>query len=196
MRNVRLLISMLVLAAVSAVTVAAQAQPAGKVGLIDLLALGESGGATRYVNALASLEKEFETEIRALQTMSTDIQNKTQELQTLAEQANKPNSPIGNDTLRKKSDELERVKREFTFKQEDLQARITSRRQTVVGPIFSDMRVALREFAIQKGYAVILDGAKLEEAGLLMAFDIKYDVTKEFVTFYNARPAGAASTNR
>ena len=39
-----------------------------------------------------------------------------------------------------------------------------------------------------------MDGGKLEEAGILMGFDDKYDVTKEFIAFYNARPAGTATT--
>jgi len=50
-------------------------------------------------------------------------------------------------------------------------------------------------FAKQKGFGLILDGAKLEGAGLILAVDLtKVDVTKEFITFYNARPAGTAST--
>jgi hypothetical protein len=52
---------------------------------------------------------------------------------------------------------------------------------------------AMQSFAKEKGYAVILDGTKLEEAGILMAFDEKHDVTKEFIAFYNARPAGTTA---
>ena len=79
-------------------------------------------------------------------------------------------------------------------KQEDGKAKYERRYQQVVGPVFSDIVKALNDFARQKGYAVILDGAKLEESGLLMGFDDKYDVTKDFIVFYNARPAGTATT--
>ncbi len=52
----------------------------------------------------------------------------------------------------------------------------------------------MQEFAKQKGYALILDAANLDKAGLLLAFDEKYNITAEFITFYNARPAGTATT--
>jgi outer membrane protein len=177
----------------AAFNVSAQAQPAGKVGLISLDALAAKDGATRYVNALNALDKEFDADIKALQALDANIATKTQELQSLVEQANKPGSPVSADSLRTRNYDLEKLKRELKFKQEDLQARVNSRRAEVVGPIYNDMRIALREFALKNGYSMILDGAKLEEGGILMAFDAKYDVTKEFITFYNARPAGSAA---
>jgi Skp family chaperone for outer membrane proteins len=78
-------------------------------------------------------------------------------------------------------------------KQEDAKAKYERRYTEIVGPVFNDIIKALNDFAKQKGYAVILDGAKLEEAQILLGFDDKYDVTKDFITFYNARPAGTAS---
>jgi outer membrane protein len=178
----------------AATNVSAQAQAAGKVGLINLEALAAKDGATRYINALTVLDKEFDTEIKALQTLDTSIKTKTQELQSLVEQANKPGSPVSAESLRTRNFELEKLKREIKFKQEDLQAKINSRRAEVVGPIYNEMRVALREYALKNGYSMILDGSKLEEGGILMAFDVKYDVTKEFIAFFNARPAGTASS--
>lgn len=179
-----------------AVAVFGQAQPAGRVGLINVFALGDKGGATRYVNALNAVNKKFESEITGLRTLAGTIQAKTAELQSLAQQAQQKNSPISSETLRLKNDELEKMKRDAKFKQEDLQARINSERQKVVGPVWSSMRLALRDFAKKNGYSVILDGAKLEEGGLLMAFDEKYDVTKQFIAFYNARPATSASVKQ
>ena len=45
------------------------------------------------------------------------------------------------------------------------------------------------------GYDLILDVAKLDNAGLILAYNpTKVDVTKDFITFYNSRPAGAATT--
>ncbi len=195
MRTIRYTLFVTAALIFAAFNVSAQAQPAGKVGLINLEALAAKDGATRYINALTVLDKEFDTEIKALQALDANIATKTQELQGLVEQANKPGSPVSAESLRTRNYDIERMKRELKFKQEDLQARVNSRRQTVVGPIYNEMRVALREYALKNGYSIILDGGKLEENGLLMAFDAKYDVTKEFITFFNARPAGTASTN-
>jgi len=65
----------------------------------------------------------------------------------------------------------------------------------VMGPILQDIGRAMDDFAKQKGFALILDAAKLEGAGLILAVDLaKVDVTKEFITFFNARPATTATT--
>ena len=58
-------------------------------------------------------------------------------------------------------------------------------------PINQDIVKALNEYAKQKGYALILDGAKLEQAGILLGFDDKFDVTKDFIVFYNGRGTSA-----
>ena len=78
-------------------------------------------------------------------------------------------------------------------KQEDAKAKYDKRQDVVVGPVFADIGKALNEYAKSKGYALILDGAKLEQAGVLLGFDDKYDITKDFITFYNARPATAST---
>ena len=83
------------------------------------------------------------------------------------------------------------IKRE----QEDAKNKAARREPQVMGPIRQEIGNALQDFAKQKGYALILDAAKLDGAGLILAFDAaKVDVTKEFITFFNARPATTATT--
>jgi hypothetical protein len=57
-----------------------------------------------------------------------------------------------------------------------------------------DIGRAVNDYAKQKGFTVIFDIAK-DDSGLLLAIgDEKIDVTKDFITFYNARPAATATT--
>ncbi len=72
--------------------------------------------------------------------------------------------PISDADIQKKADDLEKMGRDIKFKQEDLKNQYQRRYQVVVGPIYGDIMKALQEFTKQKGYAVIFDGAKLEEA--------------------------------
>lgn len=58
-----------------------------------------------------------------------------------------------------------------------------------------DIYKAIQEFAKQKGYMMILDVSKMAEANIVMALDEKALITKEFITFYNARPATTATTS-
>ncbi|MCO6512311.1 MAG: OmpH family outer membrane protein [Aridibacter famidurans] len=196
MRTIRSAAIILAVIFISVSAAAAQAQPAGKVGLINLDALGAEGGITKYVNALATLNKEFDTELKGLQTLADSINTKTQELQKLAEQARNPGSPVSNDTLRQRNDEIETLKRQAEYKQKDVQARYNSRRQTIVGPVLSEVMKSLQDYTLQKGYSMILDGAKLEESGILMTFDTRFDVTKDFITFFNTKPAGNAPASQ
>ena len=94
-----------------------------------------------------------------------------------------------------KVEEYDKLGRDYKFKQEDVRVRYQRRRQEVLGPILLDIGKAMQEFAKQKGFSMILDASKLGESGVLLALDDKVDLTRDFITFYNARPATAVVTN-
>ena len=199
MKTFRLIAANFIFAAVFAVSAFAQAQDT-KIGLVNTLAFEDpKAGITKLVTASNSIETEFKQPATELETMYKRMQTLQGELKILTDQLNNPNTPAAVDKTKlqanaqTKTDEGEKLARDFKFKQEDLKARLDRRRQVVVGPVYADVMRALQEFAVKNGYAVILDGARLEEAQILMAFNSKYDVTKEFITFYNARPAGTAA---
>lgn len=195
MRTLRLTAVSLFLAAIFAVSAFAQAPTTGKVGLVNTLAFDDKDGITKYIGVLNSLEKEFTQPQAELNSLATSAQVLQKELQTYQDNASKGiKVPISDADLQKKSDNLQKMGIDFKRKQEDLKVQYQKRYQVVVGPIYADIMKAMQEFTKQKGYAVILDGAKLEESGILIGFDDKFDITKEFIAFYNARPATTAST--
>lgn len=182
--------------AVSAFAQAAATTPTGKIGLINTFAFGdEKAGITKYRNALGSVDAEFKPANDKLRTMLTKYQALQKEIETFRQQATNPAVPVNAQTVQAKADEYQGLERDIKREQEDAKAKYERRYQTVVGPVYSDILKALNDFAKQKGYAVILDGAKLEESGILMGFDEKYNITTEFIQFYNTRPAGAATAN-
>lgn len=198
MKTFRLIAASFIFAAAFAVSAFAQAADTGKIGLVNAFAFEDpKTGITKLVTASNTLEAEFKQPAADLQTMYNKIQALQKEVTDLTAQLNDPKFPGDKAklqaTIQSKTDDGEKMAREFKFKQDDLKARIDSRRQVVVGPIYNDVMKALQEFAVKNGYSVILDGAKLEDAQILMGFNPKYDVTKDFITFYNARPAGTAA---
>lgn len=195
MRIIRLISISFIFASVSAVSVFAQAGTPTKIGLVNVFKLGDKGGVTKYINALGVIDKEFKTEITGLQTLSSTLRSKTKVFNELTAQSRTPNSPITQGTLVTRNNELKQLQREAKFKQDDIQARINTRRQVIVGPVWRDMMKAMKTYAQQKGFAIILDGAKLEEAAIMLAFNNKSDITSDFIVYYNSRPAGTASTN-
>lgn len=174
----------------------AQAPPTGKIGLVNTYAFGSKEGITKFVNAVNGVNTEFKKDTDSLQAQITKFQGLEKELETLRAQSQSSTSkvPINQDTVTAKVTEYENLGREIKFNQEKVKTAYQRRYDAVVGPIWSDIMKAMQDFAKQKGYAVILDGAKLEESGILMGFDDKYDITKEFVAFYNTRPATTAAT--
>ena len=181
---------------ISAFGQAPAAVPSGKVGLVNVNAFADTGGIAKFKTALNSIDTEFKPlndELKNLQTkyqtLAADIQNQQK---MLADPNNKV--PINQQALQSKVEEAQNLEIEIKRKQEDGKRKYENRYQTVVGPIFNDIIKAMNDYAKAKGYSVILDGAKLEESGVLMGFDDKYDVTKDFITFYNGRPATTATT--
>jgi outer membrane protein len=184
-----------IFAAITAVTAFGQvpaSQPA-KIVVINTAAFDAKDGITKYSNAMTALENEFkpaQTEIQGLatryQTLLTEIDN--------ARKTN-PAVPIKPEAIQAKVDEAQGLEIQIKRKQEDGKTKFEKRQQQIMGPILQDIGKAMDDFAKQKGYALILDAAKLEGAGLILAVDLpKVDVTKDFITFYNARPATTATT--
>lgn len=198
MKTFRSIAAVFVFAAIFAISAFAQAPAtpaAGKIAIVNTQAFDtDKGGITKYVNAMNSLETEFKTTQTELQTMATKLQTLQTDIQKMQDSAKaNPTVPIKVETVNAKLEEYDKMSREFKFKQEDAKARFERREQTVMGPVRQDIGNALQEFATKNGYMMILDAAKLDGAGLLLAFDVKYDATKDFITFYNARPAATAA---
>jgi Skp family chaperone for outer membrane proteins len=194
MRTFRLIAISAVFAAVFAVSAFAQTA-AGKIGLINTQAFDdEKVGITKYVAALNSLDTEFKPVYAELQAMATKLQALQKELADLQAKAQDPNNkiPIDPKMVATKAEEYEKLGREFKFKQEDAKARYERREVAVMGPIRQDIGNAIQEYTKKNGFVIMLDVAKLDNSGLLLGLDETADQTKQFITFYNARPATTA----
>jgi Skp family chaperone for outer membrane proteins len=192
MRTFRLIAASAVFAAIFAV--AAFAQTAGKIGLINTQEFdNDKSGITKYVAGMNSLEAEFKPVGAELQTLATKIQTLDKEIAGYREIIQKGGKvPISDADLTKKLEDLDKMQREYKFKQEDAKARYERRQLAIMGPIRQDIGNAIQEFTKKNGYVIMLDVAKLDSAGLILGLDETADVTKAFITFYNARPATTA----
>jgi Skp family chaperone for outer membrane proteins len=184
----------LLFAAFFAVSAFAQAPAApGKIGLVDTGAFFDDkpgAGIPKLKNAVNSVNAEFKSVNDELTTLSTQYQQKVDEFNKLKSAA----VPAKPEDLDAKATVIQDLETTIKRKQEDAKAKYDRRMGQVVDPINADIVKAMTEYAKAKGFAVILDGAKLEQAGVLLGFDDKYDITKDFITFYNARPATAGTT--
>ena len=195
MKTFRLIAASAIFAAIFAVSAFAQTA-AGKIGLINTLAFDDDkAGITKYVAALNSLETEFKPAFTELQTLGTKIQAMQKEIAGYQEIVRTGGKiPISDVDLAKKAEDYEKMGREYKFKEEDAKARYERRSQVVLGPIRADIGNAIQEYTKKNGYIVMLDIAKLDNQGVILGLDETADVTKQFIVFYNARPATTAVT--
>lgn len=180
-----------VFAAVFAVSASAQTAAATKIGWIDTGAFADAKeGITKYLNAYKALETEARPKLQELTGIETKIRTIASDLQKM--QANTA-VPIDQKTAAAKQDEGQRLQREYEFKKKEYDAFLEKRGGEILGPVNQDIGKAIQEFGKQKGYAAIFDIDKLAQAGAILMLEPTANITKEFVTFYNARPAGAAT---
>ena len=182
-----------VFAAIFAVSAFAQAgaQPGmTKIGWIDTGAFAdEKEGVTKYIAALKALDAEMKPRVTELTSIQTKVK-------TIADDLNKPvpaNVPVDQKALLAKQDEGQRLQREFEFKKKEYDAAVEKRSSEVLGPVSADISKAIQDFAKSKGYAVVLDIAALASQNAILALDPTSNVTKEFIAYYNTRPATTAT---
>lgn len=188
MKRINSIFALMFTVAILAISASAQAT-AQRFGFVDVNAFeDEKTGITRLVNANRALVLEFQPAENEINTIRTKLQGLAREIQTLNEALQRGNPPVDRKTLEDKSAEYERLLGEGQSKQEQLQQRAQERQAAVVGPIFQEVRTALNEFAKQRGYTAILS----RESALALSDD-KLDITKDFITFFNARPAAPAA---
>ena len=189
-----------IFAAIFAVSASAQgtAQPAAgyKIVIVNTAAFDSKEGITKYVNALTALETEMRPLTVEIEGMVTRYNALGADIKKIQDQMAKGGGvPIDQAAAQKKVEDYKALEIAIKRKQEDGKQRMESRQPAILNPVLQDIAKAMDEFAKQKGYALILDISK-DNTGLILAVDAaKLDVTKEFITYYNARPATAATAS-
>lgn len=172
------------------ITAFGQVQPT-KIGWIDTGAFGdEKAGITKYVNAYKALANEAKPRETELVGIQTKIQTIAEDLRKM--QAN-PAVPVDQKAALAKKDEGEKLARELEFKKKEYDAFVQKRGGEILGPLNQDIGKAIADYGKQKGYVAIFDIEKLAQAGAILHLEPTADVTKDFIAFYNARPAAATA---
>jgi Skp family chaperone for outer membrane proteins len=192
MKRFNLAAACFILAAIFAVTASAQTgavQPAGnsKMVVINTAAFDNKDGITRYINAMNGLEAEFKPVETKIQGMATRYQTLGTEIKKIQDQP--AGVPFDQKAAEAKVEEYQTLEKSIKREQEDAKAKFERRQQQVMGPLLQEIGKAMQDYATQKGYDLILDAAKLDNAGLILAFNpAKVDVTKDFITTHVRQP--------
>lgn len=167
---------------------------ATKIGWLDTGAFAgdEKGlnGVTKYINALAALDAEMKPRVTELNGIQAKLKTISDDLTKMT---SNPAVPVDQKAAAAKQDEGQRLQREFEFKKKEYDAAVEKRSGEVLGPVSTEISRSIQEYAKARGYAVILDIAALANANAILALDASANITKDFITYFNTRPAGTAT---
>jgi len=201
MKIIRAIAAVAFFAVISAVSVVAQPKPTTtpapattgsatgnvpdtKLALVDTdQFLDEKAGIVRLVTAAKKVENEFLPRRTDLQSLQTQIDKLTADLQKAAPVQDQKVSAQQQDTIDAK-------KRELTRKTEDAQSQYQKRLQEMLGPVYDDIGKALDAYAKAHGITLILDVTKIQ--GIVSAAE-SLDITKAFITEFNSKNPATAS---
>lgn len=155
--------------------------PDAKIAFVDTTVFGaEKGGITRYLNALKTVQRQF-------QPTNTELLNLQNRIKTIADEITKlsGNSVVDPQTIHAKREEGERLQRDLKYKKEQADADLEKRYQEVLSPISTDIGKALDQYASQHGLTMILDLSKLLPA--VLTVNPAMDITQAFIAEYNSK---------
>ncbi len=183
-----ILLIVLFCAASAAISQTPSAVPAGptKIGIVDPRAFLDDkpgAGLTRLKAAFKTLDDEFRPMTNAIQGNVTKYRAAAAEIERLQRT---PGTTAA--VLQAKVIEGQDLEKEIKRGEEDMKLKYERRYEQLVAPVYREIFGAMNDYAKQKGFAIILNGPKLEEDDLLMGFDDRYNITADFITFFNARP--------
>lgn len=160
--------------------------PKGKIALIN-------------TGAFQQQVEEFKAKIEAL---SRQFEARVKDTQALADKINALENTLKSQTgvltaakVAEMTENLEAMKREYKRKAEDLEADAGRARDKAFEPITAKLSKFAEDYTAKRGIVMLFDLANAMQAGTLIWFDSRNDVTQDFINEYNkANPVTTAAT--
>jgi len=162
--------------------------PVGKIAVIFSEAFQDPKIGIAKFNVL---QNQLVAEFKKPQDDLTAAAQRVQSLQDEITKLQGSTAPIDPKTIQAKVDQLDQLKKDSQRKLEDTQAAYQKRRTDLLTPLQEDVGKALDAFAKAHSITLIIDGSQVP--GVLFAAE-SMDVTKVFISEYNAKNPVTAST--
>ena len=173
--------------AASAQAGASQARPAvtkGKIAFINTGIFQDQIG--EFKARVEALNRQFEPRVR-------ELQSKGERVAALENTIKTQSGVLTPAKLAETNEQLEREKREYQRKQEDLEADGNRAKDQVLGPIREKLSKFVEAYTEKRGITMLIDLANAIQSNTLVWFDPRADVTQDFVAEYNKTNPVAAT---
>jgi outer membrane protein len=160
------------------------ALPKGKIAVIDTARFQNQ--VSEFKVKVDELNRQFEPRLKEVQGIADRINALETTLKTQGQTLSAAKTA-------EMTEQLATMKREYQRKGEDLQADGDRARQRAFEPISVKLQKFVEQYTAQKGIVMLIDLANADQAGAILWFDPRADVTTDFIAEYNkANPVGAA----
>jgi outer membrane protein len=144
----------------------------GKIAVIDSRAFGDGIGEMK--KQLDKLEGEFQPRYQELESLQNQLVKFDQELKQITDPA----------AAAQKTEQAQRVKKEFERKREDFQTDYQKRQESVLGPLRDKVLKFLETYASQHEIIMVFDLAPAAQGGLVF-LNPGTNITEDFIKEYN-----------
>ncbi|HKP85658.1 MAG TPA: OmpH family outer membrane protein [Blastocatellia bacterium] len=155
---------------------AAVAIPKGKIAVIDTARFQDQ--VLEFKSKMDALNRQFDTRIKEVQGLADRINALETTLKTQS-------TALSAAKAAEMTEQLEGMKRDYQRKSEDLQADANRARQKAFEPISGKLGKFAEQYTAKKGIVLLIDLANAEQAGAVLWFDPRADVTQDFINEYN-----------
>ncbi|MGA9769067.1 MAG: OmpH family outer membrane protein, partial [Blastocatellia bacterium] len=150
--------------------------PKGKIAVINTAAFQQQ--VLEFKAKLEVLNKQFEPRVKEVQGLSDRIQALENTIKTQS-------GALSATKVAEMTEQLESMKREYQRKGEDLQADANRAKDRAFEPISGKLGKFAEDYTTKRGIVLLVDLANASQAGAIVWFDTRTDVTQDFINEYN-----------
>ena len=152
------------------------AVPKGKIAVINTAAFQE--GIQEFKVKLAAIDKQFEPQTKEIQTENDQISALENTIKTQS-------NTLSAARIAEMTEQVERRKRNYQRKVEDLQSEAGRVQQQTMAPVTEKLGRFAQEYTAKRGIVMLIDLGNSLQSGTVVWWDPKSDVTQDFITEYN-----------
>jgi Skp family chaperone for outer membrane proteins len=158
--------------------------PKGKVAVINTAAFQQE--VQEFKAKVESLNRQFEPRVKEVQSLN----DKINALETTLKSQSGVLTPA---KVAEMTENLDSMKRDYKRKGEDLEADAGRARDKAFQPITGKLGKFAEEYTAKNGIVMLVDISNALQSGVVIWFDPRSDVTKDFINEYNkANPVTSA----
>ncbi|HKS43195.1 MAG TPA: OmpH family outer membrane protein [Blastocatellia bacterium] len=150
--------------------------PKGKIAVINTAAFQQQ--VLEFKAKLDTLNKQFETRVKEVQGLADRIQALENTIKTQS-------SALSATKVAEMTEQVESMKREYQRKGEDLQADANRAKDRAFEPITGKLGKFAEDYTAKRGIVLLIDLANATQAGAIVWFDGRTDITQDFINEYN-----------